>query len=295
MRICAIILNYLEVEKTSKCVRSLAGQGVETLYIVDNSASATEAEKIVALSRQLTANSLFPNVNVILNSSNLGFGRAVNDALRRDLNNSGHDYYLLLNNDAVAPENMVGDLLSALQNDIGLYMVSPAITDIDQTKITYFWYNKLFGHITTRPQRNSFPYISGCCLLFKKDVIGQGTLFDEDFFMYGEDVQLCKRLKDEGRTYKCMENVLVLHEGSGTSKRGSLFYEYHVARGHIILSSKVCNGTQRFLCYIGRFFYLSARGLKRTLRYKSPVPLMASILSWLPPCLITKFRVVNNG
>jgi GT2 family glycosyltransferase len=129
----------------------------------------------------------------------------------------------------------------------------------------------------------SFPYLSGCCLLFRRSLVENEPLFDEDFFMYGEDVYLSWRIQKTGKAITCTDDVTIIHEGTGSSNHGDLFYEYHVARGHILLALKTCEHHYDLpLFMLGRILYLSTRALIRSLRYFNLTPFVALVLCWFP-------------
>ena len=280
---CAIVLNYFGAQKTKMCLKSLVGQAVDTIYIVDNSASQIEADMLSRLVEEMSATHKSPLIRLLFNGDNLGFGKAMNSALRNDIENyGGHDFYILLNNDAQATPDMVKRLLATMQQEEDISLIAPKIlSGLGET--CFFWYNRLFGFITMEKRLLSFPFLTGCCLLFRRSLIENEPLFDEDFFMYGEDAFLAWRLQSKGRKIYCTDDIHIVHEGTGSSSHGSFFYEYYVARGHILLALKTW---ERFyvlpLFIMGRILYLSTRSILRSLRYKSIAPILALFLCWFP-------------
>jgi len=274
-RICAVVLNYFGSEKTRECLRSLSAEPLDRLYLVDNSADESEAGKLSAmLGDSVFATVRFP-IDLLLNDKNLGFGAAMNAVLRADRDSYRHDYYLLMNNDALATPGLVPGLLAAAAEDPNRALIAPRVRWAGRD-IRYFWYHRYLGHVSVGALPGSFPYLSGCCLLVDAGIAQDGRLFDEDFFMYGEDAELTARVSRAGRSMICADHLLAIHEGSGSSSRGSLFYEYHVARGHVLLSSKIAGEPwKRALCVLGRAAYLPARAIIRSVRYRSGVPLRA--------------------
>ena len=289
-RICAIVLNYFGSQKTEMCLKSLVGQAVDTIYIVDNSASQREADMLSRLVEEMSATHKSPLIRLLFNGDNLGFGKAMNSALRNDIENyGGHDFYILLNNDAQATPDMVRRLLATMQQEEDISLIAPKIST-GHGETSYFWYNRLFGFITMKKRLLSFPFLSGCCLLFRRSLIANEPLFDEDFFIYGEDAYLAWRLQSKGRKIHCTEDIHIIHEGTGSSSHGGLFYEYHVARGHILLAMKTWDSLYELpLFIIGRLLYLSSRSILRSLRYRTLTPILALFLCWFP------LRIKNAG
>lgn len=282
-RTCAIVINHHGAERTGKCLRSLLGQAVDTVILADNSASSRETQSLEKLVGEIMADTPRPAIRLVVNNENLGFGRAVNRALRQDMEScGGHEFYMVINNDAEATPNMVARLVSRLEENRNTSLVSPLVVSAHGS-MEYLWYNRVFGSVTLERSPFSFPVLSGCCLVFRKGLVENNPLFDEDFFMYGEDVYLSWRLQKNGSGILCCRDITVLHEGTGSSHHGGFFYEYHVARGHVLLAVKTGGSVPDILLFLmGRVLYLSSRALIRTLRYRSPAPILALLTCWLP-------------
>jgi N-acetylglucosaminyl-diphospho-decaprenol L-rhamnosyltransferase len=280
---CAIVINYHGARKTEKCLRSLMDQAVDTILLVDNSASPGESLRLAEIVRRLSEEKSRPAVSLHVNEENLGFGRAVNRAIRQDMQQTGgHDYYLLINNDAQATPGMVERLVSVLELGDGIALVAPA-AETESGIETYVWYNRLLGTVSHSKTLTAFPYLPGCCLLFGKGLVESESLFDEAFFMYGEDALLSWRLKRKGLKIFCAEDVRVLHDGGKSSARGGFFYEYHLARCHMLMA---CKARRHFLepplFILGRVLFLTARAMLRAVRYSTLAPVLALCACWLP-------------
>ena len=282
-RVCAIILDYFAASKTAACVRSLIGQGITTVYLVDNSGTelaSTELRNVVVAlqgSTDFEICTLSPGVN-------LGFAKGVNFALRHDtLSQSPHDYYLLLNNDAIAGPRLVTGLIQEINRDSQIALVSPKIACNNPGREYGIWYHRYLGLLLSRPRRFCFHYFTGCCLLFRKELIDTGTLFDEAFFMYGEDVELGWRIKRQGHKMLCAEEAVVEHEYGPSVDRASFFYEFHMARSHLLLCLKTSRHPIEIpLLLFFKFIGLSGRAIVRSLRYRTLQPILTLLLCWLP-------------
>ncbi len=282
-RTCAIAINYHGARKTEKCLRSLMGQAVDTILLVDNSASPDEALRLAEIVRRLSEEKNPPALSLRVNEENLGFGGAVNRAIGQDmLDTGGHDYYLLINNDAQATPGMVERLVSVLEQDEGIALVAPAAAAGGRVE-TYVWYNRLLGAVSHRKTFAAFPYLPGCCLLFRKGLVEREPLFDEAFFMYGEDAFLGWRLQRRGLRIFCAEDARVLHEGGKSSAHGGFFYEYHLARCHMLMAFKARRHLlETPLFVLGRVLFQTARAAWRSIRYATPAPVIALPACWLP-------------
>ncbi|MGD0821859.1 MAG: glycosyltransferase family 2 protein [Desulfomonilia bacterium] len=271
------------MHKTEKCIRSLVNQLLDTIYIVDNSASGPEAQKLTKLVEKFSNTVSHAELRLLFNDENLGFGKAMNKALEHDIKEfGGHDFYMLLNNDTEATPDMVRKLLDKMDQNPDISLIAPRIVT-GHGEIGYFWYNKLFGSVTLKERPFCFAFLSGSCLLFRRSLIDRELLFDEDFFMYGEDAFLSWRLHSKGLKIYSAVGIHIIHEGIGSSSQGGLFYEYHVSRGHILMALKTWEHLHELpLFIIGRMLYLSSRSIIRSLRYRNLIPITAFFLCWFP-------------
>jgi hypothetical protein len=282
-RVCAIILDYRAADKTETCLRSLIGQGLATVYLVDNSASegaSTDLREAVARLRAM----IDFNIVTLNAGENLGFAKGVNFALRHDLHSpSPHEYYLLLNNDAVAGPSVVEGLIKTIESSPRIALVSPRIDSNEPGRECGIWYHRYLGLLLSKPGRFRFHYFTGCCLLFRKELVDDKGLFDEAFFMYGEDAELGWRLTRQGKQMVCAKQVFVEHEYGPSVDRSSFFYEYHMARCHLLLSWKTWTHPVEIpLMLLFKFIGLGVRAIVRCYRSRSLGPLSSLLLASLP-------------
>lgn len=93
---------------------------------------------------------------------------------------------------------------------------------------------------------------------------------------------LAARLKGIGCRSVVAETARAVHEGSGSSRNGSLFYEYHINRGHLLLARKLPKSAAgRFMSVLGRCGFLPLRALARVLRSGESVPLHGLSRAWI--------------
>jgi N-acetylglucosaminyl-diphospho-decaprenol L-rhamnosyltransferase len=281
MRICAVILDYRGAIRTEACLRSLLGEGLDTVLVVDNSADECSSAELAAVVNRLRAGEIDYALHVLNPDSNLGFARGVNFALR-DAVASRCEAFLLLNNDATAVPGMVSRLVATLEHEHA-DLVAPHIVDRTGKSQPILWYQRHLGLLTSRPLPFSFPYMSGCCVLFRRELLVASKLFDEDFFMYGEDTFLGWQLIHAGKAAVQSKEAIVYHFGQGSSEQCKMFYEYHTARAHVLLALRTWRSPLEIpLLIIAKGLGLMLRALRRSIRYRSGIPLMAFFLSWLP-------------
>jgi GT2 family glycosyltransferase len=214
-----------------------------------------------------------PRVMVEVSARNLGFAAGVNRGIEAILARWPQAWVMLLNNDAVLQRGALSTLASALNDQKRAVIAYPRV-DHDGQVIGTVYYQRWFALLRfDRPWPGSFPYPSGSALLIAPERT-ELPLFDDDFFMYGEDVMLGWRLGAARMVH--VPQVLVWHEGSASSRNGSVFYELHVAAGHWRLAHKLANNpADAALLLAGRCISLSARALIRAVRSRSLVPVLA--------------------
>lgn len=268
--IVAVVLNYRTPEKTLKCLHSLIDQGISRIIVVENS----EDNGITLEAMQIGLNSLIKNnvsITIIDKGKNLGFSAGVNIALAHE-NIQKEDAILLINSDAYLQPNSLKGLVLAI--DTGVDIAAPLVKEPGmQPHPPIFYYHKYFSLLTKNNLPGSFPYITGACMLISHR-IRNPQLFDEDFFFYGEDVMLGAKLRKKGRIYKIIDSSILVHEGSGSARNGSIFYEYHINRGHWLLAKKLSHNKIDYgISLIGRIITLSYRALLRSIRCRNFNPI----------------------
>ena len=108
-------------------------------------------------------------------------------------------------------------------------------------------------------------------------------LFDEDFFMYGEDTLLGWQLARSRKIMRVETKATVVHEGRGSSQQYLMFYEYHMARAHILLAVKAYSTPLEIpFLVVGKMMAIGTRALLRCIRARSIIPFIAFLLAWVP-------------
>ena len=227
----AIVVNFNTRELLRKSLASLhaSRHPVRRIFVVDNASADGSAQMVTAE---------FPDAVLLYMPKNLGFARANNAAFAL----SDADAVLLLNSDAELSADALGALVAALAADRRLGIAGPVLVGGDG-RVQYEGGRRdpsilgEFGNIThlnTRLPRSvlgrylmndwdhrstrDVPVLSGACMLIRRSALG-GRLFCEDFFMYGEDIELCQRLRATGWRMRYVSAAEVAHRGGATSRR----------------------------------------------------------------------------
>lgn len=180
----------------------------------------------------------FPEVKVIVLNKNIGFGAAVNAGIKQ----SNSKYVVTLDNDTKVEPKWLEELLKVaeLNEQVGscqpkmLSLDDPKIIDALGISITKNGGAIQVGYETEDTgQHNQVKEVFGACsgsALYKRDMLTQVGLFDEDFFAYCDDIDLALRARLAG--WKCMyvPKAVVYHKHSATYGRGSSLKVYFLGR-----------------------------------------------------------------
>ena len=174
----------------------------------------------------------YSRVNIISNDENVGFGKAVNQAAKI----ATGDYFLILNPDTIIEENMINDLIEYIESNKKIGMVGPKILNSDGSlqlsckrsfptikvalpKILgldkWFPKSKWIGKYNLTyldPDKNHIvDAISGSCMLIKESVFRSINGFDERFFMFGEDIDICLRVWEKNYQVHYYPKTKIIH------------------------------------------------------------------------------------
>ena len=203
MNISIIIVSYNTADFLRNCFASLQlSSGVtKEIFVVDN-CSTDNSVQIVA--------EKFPEVNLIINSENRGFGAANNQAL----NICAGRYILFLNPDTtVKPETLqrASEFMDSNQH-IGL--AGAKILNPDgtiQESISYRYPGEKFTSGETANLQGNIACVLGAFMIARKELITAIGGFDEDFFLYGEEQDLAWRVREKGFSIGYIDNAEVFH------------------------------------------------------------------------------------
>ena len=172
------------------------------------------------------------SVNIISNSENVGFGKAVNQASKIATN----EYIMVLNPDTIIEESTISTLVDYLDKKNHVGMVGPKILNADGTlqlackrsfptiKVALpkllgldrifpnsRWAGKYNLTYLDPEKVHKVDAISGSCMLIKSKIFEAINGFDENFFMFGEDLDLCKRVWEENYEIHYLPKTKIIH------------------------------------------------------------------------------------
>lgn len=261
LELSVIIVNYNVKYYVEQCLVSLqrALQGVEAeILVVDN---ASQDGSVAYLSDK------FPHVTFISNNHNLGFARANNLAIRQ----SSGKYVLLLNPDTIVGEDTIRQLVDFMDGQsklgaVGVRMISTQGSDAKEsrrgipTPLTAFY--KMCGLCAKYPKHKRFaryylghlPWdkpaeieiVSGAFFAVPRTSLEDIGLLDEDFFMYGEDIDLSYRLL-KGGYHNWYLPLRILHYKGESTQKSSFRYVHVFYEAMLIFFQKHFGGMSLFL------------------------------------------------
>lgn len=192
------------------CLKSLlVSTIIPKIVIVDNN-SCDSTVKLVT--------SLFPEVKLFVNKRNIGFGSANNLGIRFALR-AGADYVLLLNQDAKVDPAMIGLLVNLLNEYSDFGIVSPLHLDyqgtgIDPGFLTYIKNDVRLisdAFLGGLQELYEVPFVPAAVWLLTRQVLDEVGGFDPIFFMYGEDLDFCDRVRVRGFKIGLAPKALAYH------------------------------------------------------------------------------------
>ena len=211
-----VVVNFRTKELTRDAIVSVLSEPeVDEVVVVDNASGDGSVE-------YLTTAFDDRRVRVLVSGDNRGFGPAVNLGAAA----SRSPLTLILNSDATLVPGSLGRLAEVLTRDEAVGVVAPAVYTSDGRSLQAGAYGRLptrrdlllgRGWVRTRgadPRQETAPgWVSGVAMLLRRaDFIALGG-FDETFRMYLEDVDLCRRLREMGKSVRRVPSAAVLHRG----------------------------------------------------------------------------------
>ncbi len=226
-----VVVSYNSADTLADCLRPLAGEDWLDVIVVDSASQDGSVEVAAGLP-----------VRVRVLDRNLGFAYGCN----RGLEAGSAPYVLFVNPDACIQPAAVRRLVEVLEEDRAVGLVAPRIVSGDGSlehsqrrfpRLRSTWAQGLLLHrlvpragwadeLVRDPRAYERPrpveWVSGACVLLRRDVLERLGGWDEGFFLYCEDVDLCRRLWRAGYEVRFEPSATAVHVGGGSAPRGAL-------------------------------------------------------------------------
>lgn len=253
MKLSVIIVNYNVRHFLEQCLRSVfkALKNIDSeVFVVDNNS----LDGSVSMIRKS-----FPDVKLIRNNENIGFSRANNQAIKK----SRGKFVVLLNPDTMVEELTFERCIRFMDDHkdagaVGVRLIDGKGRFLPESKRSLptpavaffkifglsrlFAKSKLFGkyHLSyLNPEKTHIvDVLPGAFMFLRKSALDKTGLLDEDFFMYGEDIDLSYRLKKAGFSNYYYPGTTIIHYKGESTRKSSINYVVQFYRAMIIFAKK---------------------------------------------------------
>ena len=263
MKTAIVIINYNGLNLIKKFIPSIITNSSNcNIYVIDNNSTDDSVNYI---------KNNFSNINIINNSSNLGYAGGYNEGIKK----IDEDLLIFLNNDATfLDENSLYNLVKVFKENSEIKVAQPKIIDFtNQEKFEYsgaaggfidffgypFCRGRIFSNVELKNNYNTTREVfwaSGTCFAVRRSTFVEHNGFDESFFAHMEEIDLCWRIKRKNIDDKIVAvgNSEVHHLGGGSLTYNSSNKYYLNFRNSIIMMIKNIPGKYFFQFLLGRLF-----------------------------------------
>ncbi len=263
MKTAIVIINYNGLNLIKKFIPSIITNSSNcNIYVIDNNSTDDSVNYI---------KNNFSNINIINNSSNLGYAGGYNEGIKK----IDEDLLVFLNNDATfLDENSLYNLVKVFKENSEIKVAQPKIIDFtNQEKFEYsgaaggfidffgypFCRGRIFSNVELKNNYNTTREVfwaSGTCFAVRRSTFIEHNGFDESFFAHMEEIDLCWRIKRKNIDDKIVAvgNSEVYHLGGGSLTYNSSNKYYLNFRNSIIMMIKNIPGKYFFQFLLGRLF-----------------------------------------
>lgn len=234
--------NYDDIIKAIDTLEMYTSETInKKIYIIDNGRKLVSNDEFEKLKNSIHC---YSDVQYIDNENNVGFGKAHNKAL--SLINSR--YHCIMNPDIIFFQDAFIKILNYLDHHNNVGMVIPKIIDekgnlqlVYRKEVTIFdMFIRMFckGLFSKRYKQHTLQYMDytktfqvpfgqGSFLVIRTDLLKSLHGFDDHFFMYMEDADLCKRVNQVSKLIY-LPNAVVIHKWEKGSHKNKTLFKYHV-------------------------------------------------------------------
>lgn len=253
MKLSIVIVNYNVKYFLEQCLHSVlkaCGELEAEILVVDNNSVDGSVQMI---------RKKFPEVHLIENKENKGFSKANNQAIRK----SHGEYVLLLNPDTLVEDDTLTKIVQFMDQHpesggLGVKMLDGKGKFLPESKrglpspsVAFF---KIFGlsrlfpkshlfgkyHLSylDKDQIHEIDILAGAFMLLRKKVLDKIGLLDEEFFMYGEDIDLSYRITQAGYKNIYYPEARIIHYKGESTRKSSMNYVFMFYNAMIIFAKK---------------------------------------------------------
>ncbi len=265
-RIGIIVVCYNGVADTVECLESLRNLAYANFFtvVVDNASSDSTAEIV---------RTQFPEVTLIVNPQNTGFTGGNQTGVRAAFEH-GAEFIFLLNPDTIVAPDLLERLMKTWEAQPNLGALGPVMLLYDEPQIVWSAGGELDarGQVRHLLQDEPVPtnliyqpsaFVSGCGLLFSRRVFEQVGFFDERFFLYYEESDLCARIRKAGYEIGTAFQARLWHKVSRSTGKDSPLTLYYMRRNQLLYLKKHGTSFGLFMAFVESLRLLAVWTLKR--------------------------------
>lgn len=215
-RFTIAIIHRNNLERLKTVVQSAieASSNDDEIIIINNASTDNSGEMISAL---------YPDIEIITNQCNAGYGQCCNQAMRRGQGR----YFLLCNNDIALPPNCLQQFEQHLLDDPKAGMIGPQLLTPNGDLMNSFASPPtlmsqvdLIGRLTRREIPTEFSQVGvlrGACLAIRRETTEHTGMYDEEFYFYHEETEWCVRMARMGWKVMFAPDIRVRHVGGAST------------------------------------------------------------------------------
>ncbi len=310
MDLSVIIVNWNAAAYLPAALDSLfAAQGDLNMEVILVDNASTDGS--LALVRER-----YPQVTIIANQENRGFAAGNNQGIRR----ARGRYILLLNPDTELPRHALAEMLTYMESHPQVGILGPRLqgakgkvqggaAGYDPSLSTIFNFATFLYRLFPRRFRGLWlprslyetetpipvDWVSGACMMIRREALEAAGPMNERYFMYSEDVELCRRVRGQGYHVMCLPRVHVTHHIGGSARQlGPAFYAHNIDSLDLDLRTRY-NGLQVALMHLtAAFGYLLRMVYYQAVYWRERHPIFLELRDLWAACLKTSLvRVVK--
>ena len=245
IKTAVVVLNWNGKAWLEKFLLTLNKHSHEATVFVADNASTDDSVDFVK--------SNFPSVKIIINTTNGGYSKGYNDALKQ----IDAKYFVLINSDIEVTEGWLSPIIDLMDSDKQIAACQPKLLDYNKRNtfeyagasggfIDNLGYPFCRGRIFDELEQDKGQYnnaielfwATGACLFVRAEHFDEIGGFDEDFFAHQEEIDLCWRLKNKGYKIMVQPKSVVFHVGGGTLNAESPFKTHLNFRNNLFMLFK---------------------------------------------------------
>lgn len=200
----------------------------------------------------------YPSIRLLSNHENVGFSRANNQGLRAS---TGH-YVLIINTDTLVYSDSIKKMMAEMKKHPDRGGVGPALlTGKDDYQVSFggkvnffsetvkkLFLNRLSrNRLRKNQKKRQVEWLSAACFLSRRDVLERARGFDEQYFLYFEDIDLCMRIRERGWRLVYLPEARVFHIGGASTRQRKLNSRFHYRKSQLYFYKKHCSPFSLFL------------------------------------------------